>query len=213
MLTTIQIRQQPGKMLTRNGSFLQRIDQFDPQFFGIAPREAASMDPQQRLLLEVAWEALENAGQARINYPVAERVYSWASSTVIIVNWSSILRGFPISIPTTVPALRKAWHPGDYRMYWACKDPAFPLIQLVLPRLLPCILPVRVYATKKANMALAGGVNLILTPELSVAFSKYQMLSVDGRCKTFDARADGFGRGRRLWIDRPQTSFRCHGRW
>ena len=54
----------PGKMTTRHGAFLDKVDRFDAEFFGISPREAASMDPQQRLLLEVSWEALENAGRA-----------------------------------------------------------------------------------------------------------------------------------------------------
>ncbi len=185
----------PGKMLTRHGSFLQGIDQFDPQFFGIAPREAASMDPQQRLLLEVAWEALENAGQApdklsgsRTGVFLGVVNSDYRQLVLDTQGISNIDSYYSSGVAQSVASGRLSYVLG-------LQGPSISIDTACSSSLVAVHLACQSLRNKEINMALAGGVNLILTPELSVAFSKYQMLSVDGRCKTFDARADGFGRG------------------
>ena len=186
----------PGKMSTRMGGFIdQRVDEFDPQFFGIAPREAVSMDPQQRLLLEVSWEALENAGispTSLMNSPTG--VYVGVASTDY---WQLSLQSgdltrldayFSSGIAHSIVSGRLSYILG-------LQGPSISLDTACSSSLTALHLAVQALRNGECSMALAGGVNLILTPENYVAFSKYGMLSPSGHCKTFDAEADGFGRG------------------
>ncbi len=183
----------PGKITSRWGGFLSQVDQFDAQFFGISDREAESMDPQQRLLLEVAWEALEDAGlpaehlrgsktgvfvglcandYARMLYADAERIdaHTGAGAAASIVanrlSYLLDLQGPSIAVDTACSSSLVAVH-------LACQS----------------------LRADECRLAVAAGVNLILSPGMSITFSKARMLSADGRCKTFDSRADGFGRG------------------
>ena len=185
----------PGKMSTRQGGFLNGIDLFDSQFFEIAPREAASMDPQQRLLLEVAWEALENAGQAP-----DELSGSRTGVFIGIVNNDyrqlKLDAGGLQNIDSYYSSgIAQSMASGRLSYVLGLQGPSISLDTACSSSLVTVHLACQSLRSRESNMALAGGVNLILTPEISVALSKYQMLARDGRCKTFDASADGYGRG------------------
>ncbi|NTX34336.1 SDR family NAD(P)-dependent oxidoreductase [Myxococcus sp. CA033] len=178
---------------TRWGGFLDRVDGFDPEFFGIAPREAVAMDPQQRLLLEVAWEALEDAGLPRSRLvgsrtgvfvgvcgndyamlqaerDVAGDVYSviGCSNSVIAGRLSYLLdlRGPALSVDTACSSSLVALHLAGQSL-----------------------------RNGECDAALVGGVNLLLSQRPSTWLSKLTALSPDGRCRTFDSRANGFVRG------------------
>jgi len=184
----------PGKMVTRWGGFIKDIDKFDGQFFGISPREAVSMDPQQRFLLEVSWEALENAGQA------PDRLLG--SSTGVFVGICT----------DDYPVLQfKAGDIKDLDVYFGTgyshsvaagrisytfglQGPSIPLNTACSSSLVSINLACQSLRDHQTNMALAGGVNLILLPDHSISLSKARILAQDGRCKTFDAAADGFVR-------------------
>ncbi|MCC7368642.1 MAG: acyltransferase domain-containing protein [Chloroflexi bacterium] len=183
----------PGRMYTRHGGFLDAVDVFSPSFFGINGREAASMDPQQRLLLEVAWEALEHAGQS------AERL-------------SGARAGVFIGLGNSDYGRMLARDPGRLDVYFATgnapsvaagriayllglEGPAVTVDTACSSSLTAVHLACQSLRARECDLVLAGGVNLILSPEINVTFSKAQMMAVDGRCKTFDARADGYVRG------------------
>src|SRR5688572_22261293 len=184
----------PGKMSTRTGAFLDRVDLFDPQFFGIAPREAVSMDPQQRLLLEVCWEALEHAGIAADGLSGSKTgvfVGIAASDYVDLVKAGDVARidshlasGAAHSIASGRLSYLLGLHGPAISIDTACSS---SLVAVHLAR--------QSLHAGDCRMAIAAGVNLIVTPDNGIAFSKSRMLSADGRCKTFDADADGFGRG------------------
>jgi acyl transferase domain-containing protein/SAM-dependent methyltransferase len=184
----------PGKMATRWGGFVEGIDQFDPAFFNISPREAMTMDPQQRLLLEVAWEALERACQApdRLN----------ESATGVFVGLSTndyaqiqLQHGAAADIDTyfgtggahSVVAGRLSYILG-------LRGPSMAVDTACSSSLVAIHLACQSLRARECRMALAGGVNTILLPELTMALSKARMMASDGRCKTFDAAADGFVR-------------------
>ncbi|HWF02224.1 MAG TPA: beta-ketoacyl synthase N-terminal-like domain-containing protein, partial [Candidatus Angelobacter sp.] len=178
---------------THWGGFLPRVDLFDPQFFGISPREGARMDPQQRLLLEVAWEALENAGKAPDKLA--------GSSTGIFVGISNNdYRQFQFAAPDNLDAYAatgNAFSIAANRLsyFLDLKGPSLALDTACSSSLVAVHMACRSLRMGECDMALAGGVNLILSPELTRAFSKAQMMAADGRCKTFDASADGYVRG------------------
>ncbi|WP_460930938.1 SDR family oxidoreductase, partial [Oleiagrimonas citrea] len=183
----------PGKMNTRHGGFISDIEEFDAAAFGIAPREAERMDPQQRAMLEIAWEAFEDAGLNRqavrgapigvfvglSNQEYRDRQFSdrcsidayagTGNSASIAANRISHffdLRGPSLSIDTACSSSLTAIH-------MACQS----------------------LRSGESKIALVGAVNLMLSPEYTIVFSQAGLLSPDGKCRTFDADANGYVRG------------------
>ena len=183
----------PGTINTRWGSFIDRIDRFDAAFFGITPREASRMDPQQRLLLEVAWEALEDAGQ-----PIESLA---GTKTGVFVGISTNDYGrrqfsHPALIDAyagTGNALSIAANRISYQFDFV--GPSIAVDTACSSSLVAVHLACRSIWNGEATLALAGGVNLILRPDITINFTKAGVMAPDGRCKTFDARADGYVRG------------------
>ncbi|MCB9450591.1 MAG: SDR family NAD(P)-dependent oxidoreductase [Anaerolineaceae bacterium] len=185
----------PGKMSVKYGAFVEQVDQFDPAFFSISPREATSMDPQQRLLLEVAWEALENAGQA------PDQLSGSATGVFLAMTTNDygqlFLKSGDLSLLDAYYASGIAHSIASGRVSYVLglQGPSLTVDTACSSSLVSVHLAVQSLRQRECRMALAGGVNLILAPETYIALSKYGMLAPDGRCKTFDAAADGFVRG------------------
>ncbi|HVH42998.1 MAG TPA: beta-ketoacyl synthase N-terminal-like domain-containing protein, partial [Labilithrix sp.] len=185
----------PGKMSTKWGGFVDDIDAFDASFFGISPREAEEMDPQQRMLLEVAWEALERAGQAPDSLSGSKTgVFlgmmnnnDYAARKRLLEGPSRIRGHHGTGIATSIAAGRLAYTLG-------LSGPAMTVDTACSSSLVAVHLAILSLRRGECRMALAGGVNAILSPELTVAYSQAGMLSPNGRCKTFDASADGYVR-------------------
>ncbi|MEL6354895.1 MAG: type I polyketide synthase [Cyanobacteria bacterium J06627_28] len=184
-----------GKMYTRSGSFINAVDQFDPQFFGISPREAHQLDPQQRLLLEVSYTALENAGLPPFDLQgSATGVFvglcfnDYAQRSVHSGDLSRITGFSALGNTRSIAAGRIAYTFGF-------QGPTMQLDTTCSSSLLSIHLACQSLRQGESNLALAGGVNLMLSPEVTVGFCKLKALSPDGRCRTFDASADGYGRG------------------
>ncbi|MFZ5542362.1 MAG: type I polyketide synthase, partial [Pseudomonadota bacterium] len=184
----------PGRISTRQGGFLRSIDGFDPAFFGIAPREAQGMDPQQRLLLEVTWEALEHAAQApdRLERSRTGVFIGACSGDYAYLQLQSGDTGlldahFTSGIAHSVLSGRLSYLLG-------LQGPSVTIDTACSSSLVAVHLACQSLRSGESRMALAGGVNLILSPDLAIALSHSRMLAPDGRCKTFDAAADGFAR-------------------
>ncbi|HLL56194.1 MAG TPA: thioester reductase domain-containing protein [Myxococcaceae bacterium] len=182
----------PGKIITKGGGYLPRVDQFDAGFFGISPREAAKMDPQQRLLLEVAWEALEDAGQVPSRI-VGSRTGVFIST--IYNDYEDLLIRDPQSydIYAYTGGARSSLS-GRLSYCLGLRGPSVVVDTACSSSLVAIHLACQSLWTGEAPMALAGACNLILTPEYSLGFSSAKMLAPDGRCKAFDARGNGFVR-------------------
>ncbi len=183
----------PGKMSTRWGGFLNEVDRFDPQFFGISAREAHSMDPQQRLLLEVAWEALEHAGISAQHIEGSRTsVYLGVSAgdyyQVLLANGVERFGAY------TASGVAHSIASGRLSYVLGVRGPSLSIDTACSSSLVAIHQAVQSLRRGECVMALAGGVNLILGPEITIALSKSHMLAPDGRCKAFDAKADGFVR-------------------
>ena len=183
----------PGKMYTRFGGFLQDLSKFDAQFFGISPREAVRMDPQQRLLVEVAWEALEHAGQA-----VSTLAGSQTGTFIGMMNngeYSQLQVQHSATIyddPYFGMGSSSSIASGRLSYLFDLQGPTMTVDTACSSSLVSIHLACQSLRNKECNLALAGGVNAITLPESVVNACKMRMLARDGRCKTFDATADGF---------------------
>ncbi len=184
-----------GRITTRRGGFLDDVAAFDAEFFGIAPREAQGLDPQQRLLLEVSWEALEHAGIA------ADRLEG--SATGVYVGMASgdysneqIRSGDPALLNAHFTSgIAHSMGSGRLSYLLGLQGPSLTIDTACSSSLVAFHLACQALQAGDCRLALAGGVNLILSPDLAIALSHSRMLAPDGRCKTFDAAADGFARG------------------
>jgi acyl transferase domain-containing protein len=186
--------QKPGKISTRRGGFLQDIDAFDAHFFGISPREAVSMDPQQRVLMEVSWSALEHANQDPSGLGDSQTGVFLGVTANDYLNLQNTRLD-----PTQIDAYRITGNSlnsiaGRLSYSLGFHGPSLVVDTACSSSLVAVHLACQSLRTRESDVALAGGVNLILSPESSISASKANMLAPDGRCKTFDARADGFVR-------------------
>ncbi len=181
-----------GKMSSRWGGFLDGVDGFDPYFFGISPREAERMDPQQRLLLEVTWEALEDAGIP------PQSLAGSATGVWVGIGMSDYSRwlfedgALSDAYAGTGGALSIAANRLSF--FLDLRGPSLAVDSACSASLVAVERACRSLWRGETDLALAGGVNLILAPEVTVNFSQAGFLAPDGRSKAFDARADGYVR-------------------
>jgi phthiocerol/phenolphthiocerol synthesis type-I polyketide synthase C len=182
-----------GKMNTRWGGFIDQVDLFDPHFFGTSPREATRMDPQQRLLLEVAWEALEDGGQ------IPEKLAGTRTGVFVGISSSDYTKfqWGDLSLIDAYAGTGNAHSIAANRLSYLFdfRGPSVAVDTACSSSLVAIHLACQSLRRGESDLALAGGVNLILTPEVTIAFSQARMMSPEGRCKTFDDGADGYVRG------------------
>lgn len=185
----------PGKMYVRAGHFLEEIDRFDAAFFGITPLEAAAMDPQQRLMLEVCWEALEQANLA------ADGLRESRTGVYIGAFWDDYSAQHLYNTdPAHIDSYRVLGHlrgmtAGRLAYVLGLHGPAMQLDTACSSSLLAVHLACQALRTGECDLALAGGVTLVLSPEQVIGLCHMGAVAPDGRCKTFAAEADGFGMG------------------
>ena len=175
------------------GGFLDGIDQFDPTFFGISPREAEDIDPQQRLMLEVTWQALEDAGRP------AAALRGSRTGVYVGASWHDyeLLRRDRGALATPHSTVGNALDMIAARVsyFLELRGPSLAVETGCSSSLVALHLACRALHTGEIDGALVGGVNLILTPDVSVGLTRFGGLSPDGRCKAFAASANGFVRG------------------
>jgi 3-oxoacyl-(acyl-carrier-protein) synthase/NADPH:quinone reductase-like Zn-dependent oxidoreductase/acyl carrier protein len=179
----------------RSAALLEQVDLFDPRHFGISPREAVGMDPQQRLLLEVSWEALENAGiDPNILYQSATGVYMGVSSHDYAL--LQLQSGHTQAInPHFASGGAPSVAAGRISYVFGLNGPCLSIDTACSSSLVAVHLACEALRRGECTAALAGGVNLILSPESTIAFAESGMLSKQGVCRAFDSSADGFVRG------------------
>ncbi|BAZ45335.1 beta-ketoacyl synthase [Chondrocystis sp. NIES-4102] len=175
------------------GGFIEDVDKFDPQFFGITPREAQSIDPQQRILLEVSWAALEDAAIAPDNLAGSKTgVFVGISSS----DYSQLRFHYGVDVDAYL-GTGNAHSIAANRLSYLLdlKGPSLAIDTACSSSLVAVHLATQSLRIGECDQAIAGGVNLMLSPELTQTFSLAGMMAADGHCKTFDAAADGYVRG------------------
>jgi polyketide synthase PksN len=186
-------QKEPNKTNIIWGGFIEGVDEFDPLFFGISPREAGLMDPQQRLLMIHAWKAIEDAGYSAQSLS--------GTKTAIFVGtgntgYSGLISRANLAIEGyTSTGLVPSVGPNRMSYFLNIHGPSEPIETACSSSLIAVCRAVCALNDGSCEMAIAGGVNTILTPEAHISFNKAGMLSEDGRCKTFSDKANGYVRG------------------
>lgn len=173
------------------GGFLEQIDQFDPQFFGIAPQEAVSIDPQQRLLLEVTWEALEDAGlvpQKLSGSAMGVFVGIAGSDYYEMMAEARTTNGYAVTGNLSNVAANRISYVLNFT------GPSLSINTACSSSLVAVHLACQSLYKKESSLAIAAGVNVMLLPELTASLRNAGMISATRRCRAFDAQADGFVR-------------------
>lgn len=183
----------PGKMITRWGGFLKDVDHFDAKFFGISPREACHLDPRQRLMLEVGWEALEHAGQT------TERL-SGSSTGVFVATLTDdygklLFNQYRHAVDAySGPGTAHSVVANRLSYFLDLRGPSLALDTACSGSLVALHLAAQSLERGECSMAVAGGVSVLIEPGANIFFSKAGAMAPDGRCKTFDKRANGIVR-------------------
>ena len=184
-----------GKMVSRFGGFLETIDQFDAALFGLSPREVERMDPQHRLLLEVAYEAFQDAAipfeqlremRCGVFVGLAENDFA---------NVIGFLAGEGAPVQHDATGVGYSFAAGRISHFFGLQGPSYAVDTACSSSLAAIHLALRSLRNGDCDVAIAGGVQLRLLPETTIALSRTGALAPDGRCKAFSAEADGFGRG------------------
>ena len=182
-----------AKSATKRGGFLDRIDEFDAAYFGILPREAECMDPQQRLLLEVAIEAIDDAGLPH------ERLRGSRTGVYIASyhnDYAQLQNNDPEAIDSrTLTGTLHSVLANRLSYFLDLRGPSMAIDTACSSSLVAIHMACQSLRFGETDVAIAGGVSLMITPELMVSMSKLGFMAPNGCCKTFDEQADGFGRG------------------
>jgi myxalamid-type polyketide synthase MxaE and MxaD len=200
-----------GKIVSRQGGFLRDVDTFDPAFFNISPREAACIDPQQRLLLEVAWEAFEDAGLTKARV-------AGSATGVFVGMWTNEYENkmfeavSDLDVLVTTGGGRYAAS-GRLSYVFDLRGPSLTVDTACSSSLVAIHLACQSLRSGESDVVLAGGVNLILEPHISIGYSRSSMLSPDARCRFGDADAAGYVRseGVGILVLKPLSRARADG--
>jgi thioester reductase-like protein len=183
-----------GKIYTDKGGFIEDIDQFEPEFFGISPREAKFMDPQQRIALEVAWEALEEGGfipaelgGKKVGVYIGSFMHDFANTHSKYTEHQNLGLHSATGVAASVIANRVSY-------IFDFKGPSLVIDTACSSSLVALHYACRDLWAQETELALAGGINLIINPEMYMILGQASMLSADGYCKAFDKKADGYAR-------------------
>ncbi len=184
---------EPNKSYSRWGGFLKEVDKFDPLFFGITPREAEMMDPQQRLFIEAVWSAIEDSGHKVSDLSGSQTgVFVGVSASDyidVLAEQQSSLDGYSASGNShSILANRISY-------LFNLRGPSAPLDTACSSSLVALHRAIESIHTGSSEMAIVGGVQVMLTPVAHISLSAAGMLSVDGKCKTFNKDANGYVRG------------------
>ena len=189
---------EPNKTNIKWGGFIDGIDEFDPLFFGISPREADLMDPQQRLMMTYIWKAIEDAG-----YPAASLA---GSRTAIFVGVGSsgyggmLTRAGAAIEEYGVTGLLPSFGPNRMSYFLNLHGPSEAIETACSSSLIAVHRAILALSNDNCEMAIVGGVNTLLTPDMHVSLAKAGMLSIDGRCKAFSRHANGYVRAEGVGI-------------